>query len=182
MERALTNYIRALRAAGAEVSPSEAIDAARALARVGYAERQTLKDSLSVVLAKTAEEKALHDRLFDLYFSRPEAAQQAGQPGDEGGERDEDRTSGADAGEGGNAADALLDLANANDANRMAVAMERAGAAAGADQIRFASQGPFLARRMLEAMGVEALEARLMERLQTRTPEAQAEAQALTDA
>lgn len=70
MERALTQYIRALRAAGAAVSPGEAIDAARALALVGYAERGTMKDTLSVVLAKTPEEKALHDRLFDLYFSR----------------------------------------------------------------------------------------------------------------
>ena len=182
MERTLTNYIRALRAAGAEVSPSEAIDAARALALVGYAERQTLKDSLSVVLAKTAEEKALHERLFDLYFSRPATAEDARQPGDDGGEQDEDRVSGAHSGEPGDPADALVDLANAGDANRMAMAMERAGAAAGVDQIRFASQGAFLARRMLETMGVEALEARLMERLQTRTPEAQAEAQALMDA
>ena len=70
MERALTNYIRALRTAGAAVSPGEAIDAARALAVVGYADRQTMKNTLSVVLAKTVEEKELHDGLFDLYFSR----------------------------------------------------------------------------------------------------------------
>ena len=56
--------------AGAAVSPSEAIDAVRAVAIVGYAERDTLKDSLGVVLAKTPEEKDLHARLFDLYFSR----------------------------------------------------------------------------------------------------------------
>lgn len=169
MERALTNYIRALRTAGAAVSPSEAIDAARTLALIGYAERQTLKDSLSVVLAKTTEEKDLHDRLFDLYFSRATPANEIPPThGDEGGQPDSEQS--------------LPDLANSNDANRMAVAMERAGAAAGVDQIRFASQGAFFARRMLEALGVEALEQRLMDRLQTRTPEAQAEAQALIDA
>ena len=183
MERTLTNYIRALRGAGAAVSPSEAIDAARALALVGYAERQILKDSLSVVLAKTPEEKAIHDRLFDLYFSRPPAPEAAArQPGDEGGEPDDDRASGDGAGEGGDAADALLDLAQSGDPDRIAVAMERAGAAAGVDQIRFASQGSFFARRMLESMGVEQLEQRLMERLRTRAPEAQEEAQALMDA
>ena len=183
MERTLTNYIRALRGAGAAVSPSEAIDAARALALVGYAERQTLKDSLSVVLAKTAEEKDLHDRLFDLYFSRPPSRDDlAPQAGDEGGEPEDDRSSGQDSGEGGDAADELLDLANSNDPDRIAVAMERAGAAAGVDQIRFASQGAFFARRMLEALGVEKLEERLMERLRARTPDAQAEAQALMDA
>ncbi len=183
MERALTNYIRALRTAGAAVSPSEAIDAARTLALIGYAERQTLKDSLSVVLAKTAEEKDLHDRLFDLYFSRATPSNEIPPThGDDGGEPESDRSSDKDAGEGGDQADALLDLANSNDANRMAVAMERAGAAAGVDQIRFASQGAFFARRMLEALGVEALEQRLMDRLQTRTPEAQAKAQELMDA
>jgi uncharacterized protein with von Willebrand factor type A (vWA) domain len=183
MERTLTNYIRALRGAGAAVSPSEAIDAARALALVGYADRQTLKDSLGVVLAKTAEEKGIHERLFDLYFRRPAGPEHAEREhGNEGGEPDADRASGEAGGEGGVAVDALLDLARSGDPDRMAVAMERAGAAAGADQIRFASQGSFFARRMLEALGIDELEKRLMERLQMRTPDAQEAAQALMDA
>jgi uncharacterized protein with von Willebrand factor type A (vWA) domain len=191
MERALTDYIRALRAGGAAVSPAEAVDAARTVALVGYGERRTLKDSLSLVLAKTVEEKDLHDRLFDLYFSRtappPAEAPKA--------EADEERARGdASAGQGeGEAADAggspggsdpveaLVDLAASGASDRVAVALERAAAAAGADNIRFASQGPYFARRMLESMGVQALEARLMERLQTRTPEAQGEAQTLME-
>jgi uncharacterized protein with von Willebrand factor type A (vWA) domain len=76
----------------------------------------------------------------------------------------------------------MLGLARDGDANRLAAAMERAAAAAGVDEIRFASQGSFFARKMLEALGVEDLEARLMDRLQTRTPEARAEAEALMEA
>ncbi|HQD84005.1 MAG TPA: VWA domain-containing protein, partial [Quisquiliibacterium sp.] len=83
MDVALARYIRALRAAGAEISTAEAIDAARAVAIVGYSERTTLKDTLSVVLAKSEDEKAVHDRLFDLYFSRTEAQARAdGKTGD----------------------------------------------------------------------------------------------------
>jgi uncharacterized protein with von Willebrand factor type A (vWA) domain len=183
MEHALTHYIRALRTAGAKVSPSEAIDAARAVALVGYAERQTLKDSLSVVLAKTTEEKDLHDRLFDLYFSRAAPPpEDADLTREEGGGEGDDGASSASEGQAGGAAEALLNLARSGDGARLAVAMERAAAAAGVDDIRFASQGAYFARRMLETLGVEALEQRLMDRLQTRTPEAQAEAQALMEA
>ena len=180
MERALTNYIRALRAAGAAVSPAEAIDAARALTVVGYADRQTMKDTLSVVLAKTIEEKELHDGLFDLYFSRGSSTADH-----HVGRSPENPAPGEGEGEGPSGADptdALLTLSKAPDADGMAVAMERAGATAGVDQIRFASQGAYFSRRMLEAMGIEALEKRLMELLETRTPEAQVEAQALIDA
>ena len=191
MERTLTAYIRALRQAGAAVSPSEAIDAARAVALVGYAERETLKDSLGVVLAKTAEEKDLHDRLFELYFSRasaPSTPSGPPSPTPTGGEQSLSPPSGGstgEAGEGGDdrdPVDALVELANTTDPGRTAVAMERAANAAGVDEIRFASQGSYFTRRMLEAMGIEALEARLMQRLETRTPEAQADAQTLIDA
>lgn len=181
MERALTNYIRALRQAGAAVSPAEAIDAARAVALVGYAERETLKDSLGVVLAKTREEKDLHARLFELYFSRAPSRTDAAPRPDPGAA---ERGAGDGAGEGVEAdpVDALVDLAAAGDPDRMAVAMERAAAQVGVDEIRFASQGSYFSRRMLEAMGIEALEARLMQRLEARDPDAKADAQALIDA
>jgi hypothetical protein len=178
MESTLTSYIRALRQAGAAVSPAEAIDAARAVAMVGYAEREVLKDSLGVVLAKTPQEKDLHARLFDLYFSRPPARTDAAAEPTE--QRETER--GGEAGEGGDPADALVDLANSGDPDRIAVAMERAAAQVGVDEIRFASQGSYFSRRMLEAMGIEALEAKLMQRLEARDEDARADAQALMDA
>ncbi len=177
MERVLTNYIRALRLAGAAVSPAEAIDAARTLTVVGYGERATLKESLSLVLAKTVEEKAIHEALFELYFARASGSPLRTPDA-------EPRRGGVQDGEGGEAAgaEAMLDLASGADPDRLAAAMEHAAAAAGVDDIRFASQGAYFARKMLEALGVEALEARLMDRLETRTDDARAEAQALMEA
>ncbi len=53
------------------MSPAEAIDAARAVAVLGYADRQKLKLALGVVLAKSSEDKRLHDQVFELFFSPP---------------------------------------------------------------------------------------------------------------
>ena len=39
MDQALVGFVRALRSAGADASPAETIDAAEALALVGYADR-----------------------------------------------------------------------------------------------------------------------------------------------
>ena len=97
MDVALARYVRALRAAGAEISTAEAIDAARAVAIVGYGDRATLKDTLSVVLTKSEDEKAVHDRLFDLYFSRTQAEARATEQDPQAGEKNAgDGTQGAE--------------------------------------------------------------------------------------
>jgi uncharacterized protein len=98
MERTLTNYIRALRTAGAGVSTTEAIDAARALELVGYQDRGLLKMSLAAVLAKSQEEEVLHDRLFDLYFSHAETTPpRQTQSQSENQEKGDDASDGSDA-------------------------------------------------------------------------------------
>jgi len=99
MERTLTRYIRALRSAGAGVSTTEAMDAARTVDVVGWADRGVLKTALGTVLAKSVEEKAIHDQLFELYFSREAASAAAseGKPG-EGGDPDTGRPGDGEAG------------------------------------------------------------------------------------
>lgn len=154
----LAGFVRALRAAGAQASVAEAIDAARAVALVGYADRETLKSSLSVALAKSEEEKAICDEVFELFFRLPARSQESDQP-DEGadpgdGGQQSPRTGDADV-------DALLDLAEqqANgDSGAMAAAVQRAGQQAGVDDIRFQSQTAYLTRQLLEAMGIRKLE------------------------
>jgi uncharacterized protein with von Willebrand factor type A (vWA) domain len=194
MERTLTRFIRALRTAGAQVSTAEAIDAARALDVIGFEDRQSLKDSLGIVLAKSAEEKSVHDQLFELYFNPAAAAAAPPPPPPQAGEnqRDENRQQPGDpggspgeqpgGGGGGDPLDALMQLAQGGDPDRVAMAMERAAAAAGVDDIRFASQSAYFVRQMLQQLGIEALEARLLERLGQRNEQAQQEAQALIDA
>jgi uncharacterized protein with von Willebrand factor type A (vWA) domain len=169
MDSILAGFVRALRAAGAEASTAETIDAARALALVGYGDRDGLKAALGLVLAKSEDEKQIHDQVFDLYFGRPQptAMEQAAT---------QLRTGDA-------AVDALLDLAQpgadgqAGDA--LAAALARAAASAGVDEIRFATQTGYYARQTLEALGIAPLEARLAALRAEPQPQATAEVQAL---
>ena len=103
MDRTLTNFIRALRMADVRVSPAETLDAMRTVELVGYNDREFLKHSLSMVLPKTADEKATFDACFEDFFSfddvsadpargdsdseGDEAAGEGGEGGGSGGER-----------------------------------------------------------------------------------------------
>ena len=137
MEQALTGFVRALRAAGVETSTAETLDAARAVALVGYARRDHLKTTLGLVLAKSEAEKVLHDEVFERYFAPPATARTlppapagtAAAPG------------GAESDEAGRA-DLELDIALAQAAQAVAV-----------DEIRFISQVPVFTQRLLAALG-----------------------------
>lgn len=183
MDSILAGFVRALRAAGAEASTAETIDAAHTLALVGYADRAGLKAALGLVLAKSEDEKQIHDQVFDLYFGRPQGT--AGRAG----QADEQAAQGQPALQTGDAeVDALLALANASPGaggqpgDALAAALSRAAAQAGVDDIRFATQAPHLTRQMLDALGIAPLEARLAQRLAESGAEAQAEARALAEA
>lgn len=187
MDQTLAGFVRALRAAGADASPAEAIDAARAVALMGYADRANLKASLGVVLAKSAAEKDLHDQLFDQYFSPPAQASDgaaASDPAENGESAAPPITTGQAE------VDALLALASGQghvqgdpaNSQALTLALQRAAQAVGVDDIRLLSQTAYLARKMLEFMGIAPLEARLLERLGEDTPQAQAEARALSAA
>ncbi len=184
MDRALTGFVRALRLAGVAVSPAESIEAARAMALVGYGDRQYLKDVLGCVLAKSPDEKSTHDTLFDLYFSAGAPASKDTASKDKEDASSDSQQDGA-AGDGGDDGEeqtgSFMDLAASGDENRMAVAMEQAAAAAGVDQIRFASQSGFLTRRMLEHLGVRQLEEELMDRFDGKSAEDKARAELLLE-
>jgi len=70
MQGALEDFFRALRASDVRVSPAEAIDAHRTVAKVGFADRELFKDALCATLAKTADEVDRFDRTFDTFFTR----------------------------------------------------------------------------------------------------------------
>jgi uncharacterized protein len=105
MERTLSNFIRALRNAEVRVSTAETLDAFNAMELVGYRDRAFLKDALSLVLPKTADEKESFNECFDSFFSfkkfdsDPPAAD-AANDASEGGEQSE-----SDAGDGEQNAD-----------------------------------------------------------------------------
>ena len=74
MDRTLTHFIAALRNAEVRISPAETLDAMNAVELVGYRDRAFLKDSLALVLPKTADEKETFDTTFDQFFSFEEVA------------------------------------------------------------------------------------------------------------
>src|SRR5215510_3570541 len=72
MRENLHRFFRAARGAGVRVSPAESIDAMRAVSKIGFADREILRDTFLVTLAKTQEEKRALGDCFDLFFSQPE--------------------------------------------------------------------------------------------------------------
>ncbi|MEX0942468.1 MAG: VWA domain-containing protein [Pseudomonadales bacterium] len=69
MEKTLGDFVVALRKADFEVSPAETLDAMNALQIIGLEDRRLLRDTLSLVLAKTPDEKAMFQVCFDRFFS-----------------------------------------------------------------------------------------------------------------
>jgi uncharacterized protein with von Willebrand factor type A (vWA) domain len=152
----LRQFLQAARSAGIRVSAAEGIDAARAVQVVGFADRERLKDTLSLVLAKTLDEKHLFDECFDLYFRRDNLAQEdepATNPQNplvQGGFGSE----GMGGGSGRSLSQMLLD----EDRAALAAAMEQAARDAGVQNIRFFTQKNLYARRILDRMGLRQAE------------------------
>ncbi len=173
MDAPLAGFIRALRGAGADVSTAEAIDAARTLALVGFEDRETLKTSFGTVLAKSQADREIHDRMFDLFFA---AAPPGEADSNTAGSGDDDPASSQFE------VDAFMELASSGDESRIAMAMQAAAIQVGADDIRFSTQASWFTRQILERLGVEEMEQRLIRHLQAGTEEGEAAAQELIDA
>ena len=85
MDRTLTHFVAALRNAEVRISPAETLDAMNTLELVGYRDRDFLKNSLALVLPKTADEKETFDATFDQFFTFEDVADRAA---GEAGEQD----------------------------------------------------------------------------------------------
>jgi uncharacterized protein with von Willebrand factor type A (vWA) domain len=64
----IVSFINVLRSREVRVSPAETLDAMQVLSVLGYADRQGLRDGLSLALAKTPEEKVIFRQCFDRFF------------------------------------------------------------------------------------------------------------------
>ncbi|MEI7706266.1 MAG: hypothetical protein WCK73_16910, partial [Deltaproteobacteria bacterium] len=69
MEARIVEFARLLRQNGVRVSPAEAVDAVRAVALAGVADRDTFRAALRATLLKRGADAAIFDRLFELFFS-----------------------------------------------------------------------------------------------------------------
>ncbi|MEM9573216.1 MAG: VWA domain-containing protein [Pseudomonadota bacterium] len=168
--RTLSDFIRALRAADVRVSTGEAIDAAEAMRLVGFEDKTRLRESLGIVLAKSAEEKDAHDRLFDLFFARRQY-----NPQTETSDTNETSEVSEDAPD-------IQSLIEAGDEAAISIALEEASEAAEISDIRFSTQVPYYVQKMMKALGGDRLQEKLVGHLQAHTPEDEEEASALIEA
>jgi uncharacterized protein len=163
MRENLHRFFRAARGAGVRVSPAESIDAMRAVAQVGFADRGILRDTFLLTLAKTQDEKKALGDCFDLFFDQPAPSETAPEDGkaDQPEATDPDAASQA-AGDasGGDPAQSLGPLAQmllSQDRNDIASAIANASSAAALSDIRYFTQRGIFSGRLLDAMGIQRL-------------------------
>ena len=141
---------------------AEAIDAADVIGAVGFDDRDILKYALSQCLAKTEPEKRAFDSCFDSYFTLPDMAQapipeKEDDAGQEAGGAEDETDGGQEAAPEGE--NSLAQMIAQNDQAGMQAALADAAAASGLDDARLFTQQGMFTRRILEAMGLEALDA-----------------------
>ncbi|MCR6735724.1 MAG: VWA domain-containing protein [Afipia sp.] len=163
MRENLHRFFRAARGAGVRISPSESIDAMRAVADVGFADRDVLRDTFMLTLAKSPEDKRSLAECFDLFFRKPEIQAPATQDNQPQETRESEETGDAQPPSGDGAAGApsglgpLAQMLMSQDRNALAAAMANAAAAAGLSEIRFFTQRGIYSSRMLEQLGIAQL-------------------------
>jgi len=150
----LVEFLRAARRAGIAVSVAESIEAFAAIDLIGYDDRSTVKDALRLVIAKSDEERERFDECFERFFGMG--------PSGLGGAALLEFDPAAPLSP--EMLEALLDSVLARillDDDRAQLVRNLHAAAAEVDvaSVRLFTQINQFARRILEAMGVEALDA-----------------------
>jgi uncharacterized protein with von Willebrand factor type A (vWA) domain len=118
------------------------------VAATGYADRDLLRDSLCVALAKSASEVELFDHCFDTFFARETFAPMS-------------------AGESGDEESPLASMILAGDGAGLAQSMELAAHRVETTRIRTTTQRRPFTRRILDQMGIDAVERRIAELLRS---------------
>jgi uncharacterized protein len=182
MREELHRFFRAARGAGVRVSPAESIDAMKAVADVGFADRNILRDTLLLTLAKSQDEKQALGECFDLFFSRPEVREEETAPEDAAESAKAESPAGeSQPGDANAQAPELGELAQmllSRDRNAIAAAMANAANAASLSDIRYFTQRGIFSTRILESLGIE----RLRDDLDALTATSPAEAERLAAA
>jgi uncharacterized protein with von Willebrand factor type A (vWA) domain len=163
MRENLHRFFRAARGAGVRVSPAESIDAMRAVAQVGFNDRDILRDTFLLTLAKTQDEKRALGECFDLFFSQPEPQQESAEQNrtDDNGESGANPSADEHGDTSGGAADAdvgpLAQMLLSQDRAAISTAIANASGAASLPDIRYFTQRGIFQTRILDAMGIQRL-------------------------
>lgn len=190
MESPLLDFISVLRKNRVRISTAETLDAMEVAATVGYGNRQLLRSALAATLAKSEQEKTIFRDCFDRFFDAfpiPDQndSQAESGPAEEDSDSDassEEQDPGIDDGAGSEVAydadvDAVMNQASLQqimeaDANNLAAAMSRAADAVGLSNMRFNTQKGRFTMRMMDAMGVDAIDAAQVRLRELNTPAA----------
>jgi uncharacterized protein with von Willebrand factor type A (vWA) domain len=160
MRENLHRFFRAARGAGVRISPSESIDAMRAVADVGFADRDVLRDTFLLTLAKTPQDKQSLSECFDLFFQQPEINPPTAQDNQPGGSQEKDSAetpSSEGAASSPSGLGPLAQMLMSQDRNAMAAALANAASAAQLSDIRFFTQRGIYSSRILEQLGIAQL-------------------------
>lgn len=158
MTQVLSDFIKALRAQDVRVSTAESIDAAGAVELVGFSERGLLKNALSQVLAKSAEDKSRFDECFEAFFAAA-TTDPAGAPNADANDAPDDADGGDTAaggdGAGGGGGQGLVALLEGGDSAGLQQGIAAAAREVQLQNIRLFTQRGMYIRRILENLGIE---------------------------
>ncbi len=191
MDRTLVDFVKVLRTAEINVSPAETLDAMQAMDIVGYSDRNFLKDSLSMVLSKTPEEKEAFNSCFDRYFAFQKFKSDETEPGgdgegpDQSDDSDFDQQADGQRQSGGKGSGQGMGQAGGSEAiddenglqpssklgklllsgnkTELTIAMAEAGREAEVNQIVVFTQKGLYTRKIMDAMGLKGLQDEIAE-------------------
>jgi uncharacterized protein with von Willebrand factor type A (vWA) domain len=196
MQSSLLRFVGILRSHSLPVSPSETLDAAAAMALIGYDDREILRDALAATLAKSRREEETFRYCFDRFFDQRAAdfrvdSQATGkdrpaEPGPESGAGGDAAASSPAGGNGDGerlteaAAESpalqtllrgeLLPALLENQRGTLSAALRRAAAGEQLEQIRLFTQKGQYTRRILDALGEQGLRDAVVELEQAQSP------------
>ena len=149
MDRVLTDFVKTLRNANIQVSPAETLDAMEVIEKIGYNNREILKNSLSFALPKTLQEKEKFDLCFETFFDN-----QLSQKNELHRQK---QTLKSDKQVNSELAHQLLE----NNQSEIQLSISKAAEKAELKEIKYFTQRAVFSRKILEIMGVGALEEEL---------------------
>jgi uncharacterized protein with von Willebrand factor type A (vWA) domain len=170
----LLAFIQFLRGKKIPVSPADTLDAIEAAELLGYSDRNLLKNGLAATLAKSSHELATFENAFDDYFQLASDTPAGASASEELFEQPEagqnlspfegniPPQSSADPLEGLRR-NALFDALESQDESALSVAIETAAADVKVDEISLFTQRGQYVRKILDALGDEALRAAAIE-------------------
>ncbi len=162
----LLAFVQYLRGKKIPVSPADTLDAIEVAELMGYENRSLLKNGLAAALAKSRHELTVFEAAFDDYF-QPIPERPAANANSHSDEADipppsetSEQTGLAEGGEDlldGLRGNALFDALESQDESTLSVAIETAAAEAKVEEISLFTQRGQYVRKILDALGDEAL-------------------------